>query len=60
MTRKETIVLVARQIAIFEGYTWQVAPNAQQSKKQSGYITLATNIAATIERGLIDYRWADQ
>jgi hypothetical protein len=57
LAREETKLLIARQIAIHEGYTWQLHPSAGQLKKQCRYLTLAENILATVERKMADWRW---
>lgn len=56
-TRKETIILVARQVALTHGYNWQIAPNAMQAKKQREYITYAEGIVRTIERKMASWSW---
>lgn len=57
--RKRHVLLVARQIAIANGYTWTFTPSASQSKVQAKYMTTAESIVATIERGMSSFRWAD-
>lgn len=40
------VVLIARQIAIFNQHIWEKLPE----KRQVEYLTLARNIIATVER----------
>lgn len=46
MTRQACLILIARQIAIHDGLFWDRLP----SKRRDDYMTLATNILATVER----------
>lgn len=56
--RKQTVVLIARQIAIHNGYTWQLVPTSSgQIKAQDKYRTLAESILATVERAAA-VRWS--
>ncbi len=53
ITRKQTQLLIARQIGIHDGYTWQVAPHYHQQKKQDALLALAGSILATVERAAV-------
>lgn len=59
-TRKRALMLVARQIAISQGYIWQLHPNAQQERKQARIMTLAQNCVVTIEREMASYSWPNE
>lgn len=52
-TRTETKTLIARQIAIAEGKVWDRLP----PKARTGYLTLAGNILATVERKMKEWKW---
>jgi hypothetical protein len=49
--RRKVVQRIARQVATFDGYTWQQCPNVQQQKREARYRTLAESILATVERG---------
>lgn len=51
--RTETKTLIARQIAIAEGKVWDRLPQ----KARAGYLTTATNILATVERKMKEWKW---
>lgn len=51
--RTETKTLIARQIAIAEGKVWDRLPRSAQI----GYLTLANNILATVERKMKEWKW---
>lgn len=51
--RTETKTLIARQIAIAEGKIWDRLPQ----KARAGYLTLANNILATVERKMGSWKW---
>ncbi|MDE2020103.1 MAG: hypothetical protein KGJ13_07195 [Patescibacteria group bacterium] len=51
--RAEAIQLMARQIAIFNGHVWAKLPQVQIDR----YMTLATNLLATVERKQSAYNW---
>lgn len=55
--RADTKRMIARQIAIADGYVWQSHPNAQQMRKHQTYLTLAENILATVERCMTKWSW---
>lgn len=57
--RKRCALLIARQIAIANGYAWQLHPSASQSKVQARYMTTAESCLATIERSMVSFRWPD-
>lgn len=48
--RKKAIELIAKQCATQAGYIWREKPDANQSKVQARYMTLAGSILATVER----------
>jgi hypothetical protein len=46
MNRKKLLVLIARQIAMHDGLNWVKI----SEEKRGQYVTLATDILATVER----------
>jgi len=44
--RKETLTLLARQLAIWQGQVWE----RLAEKQRAGLLTLAGNLLATVER----------
>ena len=53
MTRGETKILIARQIAIFNGQSWErLSP-----ERKNATLTLAENILATVERNQMAFKW---
>lgn len=57
--RKEAQKLIARQIALHDGYIWRDGDSKtpQQARKQTQLWTLAGNILATVERNLGSFKW---
>lgn len=51
-------LLIARQLAINNGYRWQEQPSTtQQRKAQATFSTHAESILATVERTAYTFRW---
>lgn len=59
MTREQAIRTVAKKLASFDKYTFQVAPTVTQQRVEARYEHRARAVIETIEQAQQDFRWRE-
>lgn len=56
-TRNDTVLTLAKDIAVRDNYTWQHHPDWRQALKQVKYTNEAEATVAFVEKSMKDFAW---